>query len=200
MKFRKDFVTNSSSSSYVCEICGRTESGYDMGLSDCEMYECINGHVFCCEEALEMPSKKEMIKYILENEYNVKSTYNWRDSRYYSTTITEEELEDMDDDTLFCDYYNPEGYYEVPESMCPICQFIEYSEYDLSAYLLKEYGIPRDEAFAEVKKFNKRRRKLYENEYITYVCKKFDLNPTEIVAGWKERFNTYSGFKQWLKS
>ena len=37
MKFRKDFVTNSSSSSYVCEICGRTESGWDMGLSEAEM-------------------------------------------------------------------------------------------------------------------------------------------------------------------
>ena len=198
MKFRLDYVTNSSSSSYVCEICGRSECGMNIGLSDCEMYECINGHVFCCDEALEMPSKKEMIKYILENEYNVKSTYNWRDSRYYSTTISEEELEDMDDDTLFCDYYNPEGHYDVPECMCPICQFIEYSEYDLSAYLLKEYGVSRDEAFAEVKKFNKRRKKLYENEYITYVCKKFDLNPTEIVAGWKERFGTYSKFSHWL--
>ena len=200
MKFRKDFVTNSSSSSYVCEICVRTESGWDMGLRDCEMFECINGHVFCCEESLELPSKEDMIKYILENEYNVKSTYKWSEGRYYYTTITQEELADMDEDTLFCDYYNPEGYYEVPECICPICQFIEYSEYDLSAYLLKEYKIPRDEAFAEVKKFNKRRRKLYENEYITYVCKKFDLNPTEIIAGWKERFNTYSAFKQWLRN
>lgn len=46
MKFRKDFVTNSSSSSYVCEICGRTESGWDMGLSEAEMMECVNGHSF----------------------------------------------------------------------------------------------------------------------------------------------------------
>ena len=49
MKFRKDFVTNSSSSSYVCEICGRTESGWDMGLSEAEMMECVNGHTFCCD-------------------------------------------------------------------------------------------------------------------------------------------------------
>ena len=68
MKFRKDFVTNSSSSSYVCEICGRTESGWDMGLSEAEMMECVNGHTFCCDEALERPSKKELIKIILENE------------------------------------------------------------------------------------------------------------------------------------
>lgn len=200
MKIRSDFVTNSSSSSFVCEICGRTESGYDLGLSDCEMMQCVNGHTFCCDEALEMPSKKEMIKYILENEYNIKSIYNYRDGRYYNTTITEEELEEYGEDTLFYDYYNPEGHYGVPESMCPICQFIEYSEDDLSAYLLKQYGVPREEVFAEVKKLNKRRRKLYENEYITYVCKKFDLNPTEIVAGWKSRFNTYREFEKWLRN
>jgi hypothetical protein len=196
MKFRKDFVTNSSSSSYVCEICGRTESGWDMGLGECEMMECVNGHVFCCDEALEIPSKKDMIKMILENEWN-KDVWTSRSDGYKD--YTEDELFAMSEDDLFHDFCSESGYYDVPECVCPICQFIEYSEYDLSAYLLKEYGISRDEVFAEVKKLNKRRRKLYENEYITYVCKKFDLNPTEIVARWKERFGTYSEFKKWLR-
>lgn len=185
MKFRKDFVTNSSSSSYVCEICGRSESGWDLSLRECEMMECVNGHIFCCDEALERPTKKEMIKMIMENE--------WSDH-------TEEELMIMEKDTLFNDFCSEDGYYEVPECICPICQFIEYSEYDLSAYLLKEYGVSRDEVFAEVKQLNKRRKKLYENEYITYVCKKFNLNPTEIVARWKEKFGTYSEFKKWLRA
>ena len=185
MKFRKDFVTNSSSSSYVCEICGRSESGWDISLSECDMYQCVNGHIFCRDEALEKPSREEMIKLILEQEYFLK---------YH----TKEELDDEDDDILFDEYATDYGY-EVPECMCPICQFIEYSEYDLSAYLLKEYGVSRDEVFAEVKQLNKRRRKLYENEYITYVCKKFDLNPTEIVAGWKEKFGTYKNFKSSLR-
>ena len=195
MKFRKDFVTNSSSSSFVCEICGRVESGWDIGLGECEMMECVNGHIFCCDEALEIPSKEEMIKMILENEWNVK--HNWRTGEDEITV--EDELIAMEDEELFEGFLSENGYYEVPECVCPICQFIEYSEYDLSAYLLKEYEVPRDEAFAEVKKFNKRRRKLYENEYITYVCKKFDLNPTEIVAGWKEKFGTYSEFASWLR-
>lgn len=197
MKFRKDFVTNSSSSSYVCEICGRTESGWDMGLSECDMMECTNGHVFCCDEALEFPSKEEMIKMILENEWN-KDVWISRSDGYKD--YTEDELLDMSEDDLFCDFCSESGHYSVPECVCPICQFIEYSEYDLSAYLLKEYGISRDEVFAEVKKLNRRRRKLYENEYITYVCKNFDLNPAEIVAGWKEKFGTYSEFKKWLRS
>lgn len=195
MKFRKSFVTNSSSSSYVCEICGRTESGWDLGLCDCEMMECVNGHVFCNDEALELPSKEEMIKMILENEWR-----GWDDKIKNYRYFSEDELIIMDEDELWEGFCSESGYYDVPECVCPICQFIEYSEYDLSAYLLKEYGVPRDEAFAEVKKFNKRRKKLYENEYITYVCKKFDLNPTEIVAGWKDKFGTYNNFSKWLRN
>lgn len=196
MKFRTDYVTNSSSSSYVCEICGRTVSGWDMGLSECEMMECVNGHVFCCDEALEKPTKKEMIKMIIENEWNKE---RWDSQIRGHRDFSEEELTIMDEDDLF-EKFCSDGYnYDVPECMCPICQFIEYSEYDLSAYLLKEYGVSRDEVFAEVKQLNKRRKKLYENEYITYVCKKFDLNPTEIVAGWKEKFGTYKNFKESLR-
>ncbi len=197
MKFRKDFVTNSSSSSYICEICGRNESGYDLSLSDCEMMECVNGHIFCCDEALERPTKQEMLKMIMENEWHKEK---WDGAIRSYRDFSEEELIVMDEDTLF-DGFCSDGYnYDVPECMCPICQFIEYSEYDLSTYLLKEYGVSRDEVFAEVKQFNKRRKKLYENEYITYVCKQFNLNPTEIVAGWKEKFGTYSEFSKWLRT
>lgn len=195
MKYRKDFVTNSSSSSYVCEICGRTESGWDLGLNEAEMFECENGHVFCVDEALEKPSKEEMIKMILENEWNVRHDYR----KNKDIITTEEELADMDDDELFENFIAEDGNYGVPERMCPICQFIEYSEEDLSAFLLKEYGVSRDEVFAEVKKLNKRRRKLYENEYITYVCQRYNLVPAELVAEWKEKFGTYAKFKAYIR-
>jgi hypothetical protein len=44
MKTRQGFVSNSSSSSYVCDCCGETESGWDLGLSDAEMFYGQCGH------------------------------------------------------------------------------------------------------------------------------------------------------------
>jgi len=40
-------VSNSSSSSFICDICGAEASGWDMSLSEAYMVECVNGHVFC---------------------------------------------------------------------------------------------------------------------------------------------------------
>ena len=46
MKLRKGFVSNSSSSSFVCDICGGIESGWDLSYSDVDMTECSKGHCF----------------------------------------------------------------------------------------------------------------------------------------------------------
>jgi hypothetical protein len=46
MKFREGFVTNSSSSSFICQVTGRVESGMDLSLSECGMCTCKNGHTF----------------------------------------------------------------------------------------------------------------------------------------------------------
>lgn len=178
MKYRKSFVTNSSSSSFVCDICGRVEIVWDTGLSDVGMYQCVNGHTFCKDEALEI-SKEDLIEVIVEDKWNKSS---------------KEELEKMELEELM-EYFDVG---DVPECFCPICNFIEYSQSDLARYLLKEYDIPRNEVFEEVKSLNKRRKKLYNNEYIAYVCKKFDLKPYEIVAFWKERFGTYVEFSRYL--
>ena len=182
MKFRKDFVTNSSSSSFICEICGRTESGWDMSASEAEMYECVNGHTFCFDEALPL-DRKEFPRFIEE---------------WIGEQMTEEEKQEYaeynneDDEMIISFARHTFDVYEVPECMCPICQFIEYSQRDMARYLLKKYNISRDKVFEEVKKINKRRKKLYDSEYVTYVCKEYNLNPVEIVAGWKEEFGTYA--------
>lgn len=47
MKFRTGFVSNSSSSSFTCLVCGSEQSGYDLCLTDAEMHSCVNDHYFC---------------------------------------------------------------------------------------------------------------------------------------------------------
>lgn len=197
MKIRKDFVTNSSSSSYVCEICGRTESGWDATSRECGMIQCVNGHVFCEEHTLPAPSKEVMLKMIMEQGWNEEC---WDSDIKMYRNYSLEELSEWDDDSLVENFLRDGGDYEVAECLCPICQFEEYSESDLSRYLFKLYGVPRDEVFAEVKKLNKRRKKLYDSEYITYVCKKFDLNVAEITAEWPKKFNSYAEFNKYLRS
>ena len=46
MKIRNGFVSNSSSSSFICSICDETESGFDQGPRELGMYGCENGHYF----------------------------------------------------------------------------------------------------------------------------------------------------------
>ena len=179
MKYRRDFVTNSSSSSYVCEICGRTESGFDLGLNDVEMFRCVNDHVACTEHMVDV-SKEDMIKELVDCE-----CYEY----------TREQLENMSADELRSVF----NIYEMPEIFCPICQFVEYSESDMADYLLKEYKVPRSEAFEDIKKANKRRKKLYNYEYVFYVCNKLGLNHAEIQASWKEKFKTYEAFASYLR-
>lgn len=53
MKIRLGFVSNSSSSSYTCRVCGNEEGGYDISLEGAGMVQCVNGHVFCEGHVLE---------------------------------------------------------------------------------------------------------------------------------------------------
>jgi hypothetical protein len=65
-------------------------------------------------------------------------------------------------------------------------------------YLLKTRKIPKDEVFAEVKKANKRRRKLYDNEYIQYVFNKFDLTEDIIMDEIRQSFSNWEEYSDFI--
>lgn len=55
MKKRNGFVSNSSTSSFICEVCGHTETGYDCGVEEAGMCMCVNEHTFCLDEKVKPP-------------------------------------------------------------------------------------------------------------------------------------------------
>ncbi len=66
MKFRKGFVTNSSSSSFICQVCGSVESGWDISAWEAGFVECENGHEFCQEHIVNVPGLDETTKYTFD--------------------------------------------------------------------------------------------------------------------------------------
>lgn len=52
MKIRNGFVSNSSSSSFICAVSGGVEAGMDLCYSDAGFVQCENGHEFYEEYAL----------------------------------------------------------------------------------------------------------------------------------------------------
>lgn len=132
-KFRKDFVTNSSSSSFICEVCGREESGWDMCLSEAGMFECENGHTFCEDEVTIPVNYKDFLQEVIEdNEELLKLD-----------EIDEYELEDLAMDYDFRD--------ETPIEYCPICSFQICKDNDIVKYLMKINNITKNEILEEIK-------------------------------------------------
>ena len=161
MKIRNGFVSNSSSSSFICEVCGQDASGWDMSLSDAEMYECENGHVFCEDHALSYGSEKEICiqlikssiekwkERILENPNNVDyKNYLKGDEDLLKQVEETTEDDDFDFDNLMDEL---EFRYSVPAKYCPICQMNHVTDEDMVSYLFKKYDINEDDVKAEIK-------------------------------------------------
>lgn len=108
MKIRAGFVSNSSSSSFICDVCGDAVSGIDIEYAWYELGICENGHHFHKHEAV---NKDKSYSFTYNGE---EYTYNDFEDAY------------QDDCT------------EIPSFYCPICNMKEVSYSDAVAYLLKE--------------------------------------------------------------
>jgi len=88
-KYRSSFVSNSSSSSFTCDVCGNTESGWDLCLSEAEMVATKWG--ICCQS--------EFDKFIKERKLDGKLEKIQEDEEYPY-------LECIEGSEKICPFYN----------------------------------------------------------------------------------------------
>ena len=147
MKIRNGFVSNSSSSSFICDISGRSESGYDMSMEDTGMYECVNGHTIDEDYVLDY-DYKELVISILETQVASHGD-KYGDEKYLN------DIKKLDGDDV--EEYVEENEielelrYSLPEIACPICQLKHSTKDDMVSYLLKELGKTGEDVQGEIK-------------------------------------------------
>ena len=133
MKVKTDFVTNSSSTCFVCEICGSTEGGMDVCLSDVDMVECENGHTFCLEH-IDQEDHETIIQDIIEKEGLVDENTN-----SFSNFVYRNDLD-----------------YAFPEKYCPICNLDHILPETIIDYLFKKYNLNSQEVMNEIRREHKK--------------------------------------------
>jgi len=141
MKIRKGFVSNSSSSSFVCDVCGNIEVGYDMSLQDFEMSRCDNGHEFCDSHIT-----RDVQLTIEQKVEKLKRLYSY--SEGYLKKI---EVNENDEDEIDNMYQNVISDVGISSESCPICQLDSIRDIDLNRYLLTKYSLKREEVEGEIR-------------------------------------------------
>ena len=139
MKIRLDFVTNSSSSSFICDICDRTESGFNISSFELGIGECHNNH-WICFDCIEKEYSSEFIKQEIARELNLSEEFKRK----------LDNLESFDD--ILSTLYENDLYLEyIPNSICPVCNFKEIATYDLEGYKTYLLGKSNDKLREEIK-------------------------------------------------
>lgn len=161
-KFRKSFVTNSSSSSFICEVSGHVEAGYDLCMSDAGFYECENDHMFCKDYLvgeLGTMDKEEMLEYLS----NKKDEWEKFSSKYYNSQVKDvvEEIQklvsltDADEVKEFIEEliesYELDGNYGIPAHNCPICTLTHITDSAVMNAMFTKYGVTRAEIETEIR-------------------------------------------------
>jgi len=146
MKIRFGFVSNSSSSSFTCDVCGNTESGMDACASDLGFEQCVNGHCFCQDHQDGLPdSSPEQLRKEIEQIIKDKS---WRDDDWKKEKLQElTDTADEDLEELFDENYNDDG---CSPCNCPLCMLQDVSDSDMLKYLYKKLGTNYEGILAEI--------------------------------------------------
>ncbi len=154
MKVRNGFVSNSSSSSFTCDVCGVTESGWDFDLYEAGFIECENDHIFCKEHSLYPP--------LNINEYDddkiIKRFYNINYNDYQIKSIKKEFEEKLSiiknekDKHKKAEIIRNLNCFYHPRTYCPICNLEFISDKTIIKYLCLKTNCNIQEIKKEIQK------------------------------------------------
>ena len=153
MKVRNGYVSNSSSSSFLCNVCGRMESGYDASPSDFGMMELQCGHTICEHEKNIDYTLGQMLKSVKKDEQNNEFV-----------EILKKEIEKFGEDAKPSMEFDSEflaqmeeiyGSYDMPDFLCPICTMKVIESENKYKYLLHKFNLKDEDIEKEIKdKYN----------------------------------------------
>ena len=160
MRKRLGFVSNSSSSSFICDVCGGLESGYDVCLDDVNMSCCIEGHEFhnhCNKVEVDENKFKEVtinhIKNLIDRYKKSIEKHPYNDN-FYKKAIKnfENDLKEIESSEEFnIDSYD--SYFEdgISSEFCPICSLNVIRDSDIIKYMYKEFNVTKEDITNEIK-------------------------------------------------
>jgi hypothetical protein len=128
MKIRNGFVSNSSSSSFVCDVCGEDVSGMDMGIADAEMIECTYSHVVCDSHAKNLQEHFDTCDAKEEEKRKEKEA---KGEKWYGG-------------------YSGDRRYDVPPRHCPLCNLEGLCSSDELAYYRMRFGMDNEDVLEDI--------------------------------------------------
>ncbi len=146
MKRRQGFVSNSSSSSFICDVTGDDYSGWDACLSEAEMCTCKNGHTFN-DDLLKGGWDDAVLQHNIDW-YNE----NMADKNIdFTGCDSDEKYEELTGECVSDDDFR----YYVPARCCPICSLEYITDTMVLEYVTKTAGTSTEEFKTIIKgKFN----------------------------------------------
>ncbi len=162
MKIRTGFVSNSSSSSFICCITGQEEIVYDTTHSEIGFAQCERGHEFLEKYLIkqeEMTTEQWLevaVKYYVNIDYSIadkqeREKKNLADKQaFIKKERTEEEISILIEELKENWDTVTEWQSDVPSCICPICTFKEFDNNDIIKYLYRKIGTTKEEIKKEI--------------------------------------------------
>jgi hypothetical protein len=182
MKERNGFVSNSSSSSFICVVCGEIESGMDAGPYDFDMVECTNSHYIhrkCLGEKLtksadSMLFTDEFDVWFEDNKDDFSPAEMGKYSKLYhdfkNTPREKRETINIGNGVAI----TTSGEMRLSEGMCPVCSFKSLNDPSILKYLVLSGAIDMKKVSSDLYATFKNYEQLYkwvrEHEKQNRIC------------------------------